>query len=176
MTRTTPDIPTLMQQQQGNRTAAGPRLATASGFTITELMIALALVGILFVFALPAFQVLIKNNCLTTTSNDFLAFLRYARSEAIKRRADVTVSVTPSLWRVLTGPGGNIVLRERIPTCPAEMTGSWGSSFVVSYYAGRGQTSAAAAFSVCDDRTGEEGREIKVSLSGRAAVSRKTCT
>lgn len=155
-------------QQQHDR----PRLAAAAGFTLTELMLAVALVGILSVFALPAFRVMIKDSCLTTTSNEMLALFRYARSEAIKRKEMIIVSATPEIWTVRVSGGDD--LRESAPPCTAEIKGP--GQYIILYYLGaRGEPNEPKSISICDDRTGEEGREIKVSRSGRAAVTRKTC-
>lgn len=73
------------------------------GFTIIELMIALAIVAITFGYAIPAMQTAIQNNRLTIQANDLIADLNLARSEAIKRglrviicRSDTAESTTPA--------------------------------------------------------------------------------
>jgi type IV fimbrial biogenesis protein FimT len=61
------------------------------GFTLTELIITLTIAGILMAIAVPGMGNFIKNHRLSGQANDLLADLAFARSEAIKRGATVTV-------------------------------------------------------------------------------------
>ena len=61
------------------------------GFTIIELMITLALVGVLVTFGVPGFSGLMERNQLTTGINQFVSSLSLARSEAIKRNERVNI-------------------------------------------------------------------------------------
>lgn len=65
-----------------------------SGFTLVELMVALAIFAILASVALPAFDSFILNNRLRTYANDFAAAARLARSEALKRNGQVRLCMT----------------------------------------------------------------------------------
>lgn len=62
-----------------------------SGFTILELMIAISIAGILMAIAIPNFSDMIRNNRLTTYTNELVTSLNIARSEAVKRGGSVTV-------------------------------------------------------------------------------------
>lgn len=55
-----------------------------SGFTLIELMIVVVLMAILASFALPAFQSFIASSRLTAESNELLAGMNLARSEAVR--------------------------------------------------------------------------------------------
>jgi len=64
---------------------------TMRGFTLGELMTALAVVGVVAVIALPSYRTIIRGARLTTQIYDFSAALNLARSEAVKRGMSVTV-------------------------------------------------------------------------------------
>lgn len=63
----------------------------ASGFTLVELMITLLVGAILLTVAVPSMQTLIRNNRLTTQTNEFVSTLQLARSEAAKRNVPITI-------------------------------------------------------------------------------------
>ena len=61
------------------------------GLTFIELMITIALVGILISFAVPVFTQLTANQRLVSSSNNLINALSTARSEAVKQKRHVTV-------------------------------------------------------------------------------------
>lgn len=58
------------------------------GFTLVELMVTLAVAVILMVIAVPSFKNIILSNKLTTTANDVVSALNFARTEAVKRNGN----------------------------------------------------------------------------------------
>ena len=62
------------------------------GFTILELMIAVTVLGFLAILAVPNFNQMITRNNLAAASNDLVVALLTARSEAVKRECNVSVS------------------------------------------------------------------------------------
>ena len=69
------------------------------GFTLIELMIVVAIVAVLLGIGIPSYNVLRNNNCLVTNANRLVATLQYARSEAAKRNANVSVRARNGSWR-----------------------------------------------------------------------------
>lgn len=69
----------------------GKRLPNHLGFTLIELMVAIAIAAILLGIAIPSFTTTITSNRLTTNANEMVTALNLARSEAIKRGKQVTV-------------------------------------------------------------------------------------
>ncbi len=61
------------------------------GFTLLELMVVLAIAGILMAVAVPAMRDFMRNGRITAAANDVMAALHFTRSEAIKRRQPVTL-------------------------------------------------------------------------------------
>lgn len=61
------------------------------GFTLVELMITVAIVGIIAGLGVPSFLEIIRQNRASSAANDLVASLNLARSEAIKRGQTVTV-------------------------------------------------------------------------------------
>ncbi|GAB3280573.1 GspH/FimT family pseudopilin [Parahaliea aestuarii] len=86
----------------GQHTALDGRLLER-GFTLIELMVVLAILAILLFVAAPGFQDLIRNNRLVSEVYALRATLANARSEAMARRAAVTVCPIDSAQNCLVG-------------------------------------------------------------------------
>jgi len=79
------------------------------GFTLIELMIAIALLGLLLAFAMPSYSIWIQNTRIRSAAESFVNGLQLARNEAVRRNANVEFVVgTGSAWTVhctATSPG-----------------------------------------------------------------------
>ena len=64
------------------------RRSRASGFSLIELMVTIAIVAILLALGLPSFEGSMRSNRVATTTNEMLASLALARSEAIRSSRD----------------------------------------------------------------------------------------
>ena len=83
------------------------------GFTLLELMVVLAIVAVLSTLAAPSLTRLLQSNTLSSNVNTFMADLRYARSESIRRgggvvmcRSDDPEAANP-ICKTTAGPNGN---------------------------------------------------------------------
>lgn len=64
---------------------------SSQGFTLLELMTAIAILGILLAIGVPTFSNMIRGSQIAAESSDLLAALNLARSEALKRGVRVSV-------------------------------------------------------------------------------------
>jgi len=69
-----------------------------AGFTIIELMITVAVVGVLAMVAIPQMNYAIQNSRVRTAVSDTHTSLLLARSEAIKRNGNVTLQRSGGSW------------------------------------------------------------------------------
>ena len=143
-----------------------------SGFTILELMTVVVIVGVVVAVALPNYQIMVKNNCMTTSVNTLITNLQLARSEAIKRRQNVSIVAAAGGWSdgwTIQDAGAN-TLRDVTLTCNATtITETGGDTTFV--YRSTGFIDAPGTFDVCDDRTGETGRQVTINTVGRPSTN-----
>jgi type IV fimbrial biogenesis protein FimT len=83
--------------------------SNSSGMTLIELLVGLTIAAILMALAAPSFVRLLKSNSMAGSVNTFMADVRYARSEAIRRGAPVIVcrSDDPESATPLCADGGS---------------------------------------------------------------------
>ena len=89
----------------------------AGGFTLIELMITIAIVAVIAVFAVPAFSDFVLNNRIRGQSGDLMTQLGQARLEAIRTASRVTVC-----------PGG--ISKEDDPICDGT---AWENGWVIFF-------------------------------------------
>ena len=163
----------------------------SSGFTLTELIISIAIAGMLAGIAIPSFISIITNNRLTTYANELMTALNLARSEAIKRGVQVTVQrkgATSQAWEggwdVFadnngddTFSAGDVLLRT-YSALPSGYTLRTGASTYQDYAAylpsGVSKRVAGDTFRLCYDTDNTTSRAIIINAIGRARVSTGT--
>jgi len=83
------------------------------GFTLIEVMMVVAVLGIMLALAVPSFTAMGNRNKLSSSANDLIIALLSARSEAVKRECEVQLSRDGS-W----GGGWRARIRNTISGCP----------------------------------------------------------
>jgi type IV fimbrial biogenesis protein FimT len=83
--------------------SCGPRRGLVRGFTLIELMIVLALCGILLGLAMPSLATVLRDARVTDATNEIFGAIFLARSEAIKRGQRVTLCVSANATQCTAG-------------------------------------------------------------------------
>lgn len=146
---------------------------TQNGFTLIELMTAIAVMLILLAVAVPDFSQVIQGGRMTSTTNGLVSTLNLARSEAIKRGGTVTVSATDDDWNDgWTVVVGATTLRSFDP--PPKGLAVAGTANDINFN-GLG-SATTATFTLCDATLADEsGRQISVTATGRVVSSTFDC-
>ena len=166
------------------------------GLTLLELLIVVSIASILLSVGVPSFRSVIMDNRLSDQSNAFVASINAARSSAVRYQRNVTVCPVADFeaanlscangtdwsngWMVwvdtnrdsATSPGEVLTVQE-----PMHDSLSF-QSIVASdlTYDARGfLVDGGDDLVMCDDRTGEEGRLIRINGVGRTDVGRQVC-
>ncbi len=102
--------PSLRQHQAAPARRSKGR---SRGFTLIELMTAIALTALLLTLAAPSLRTFIQNRRITGATNDFVSAIHMARTEAMKRGA----------WVVLcrTGDPNDLADGNEDPVCKANV-------------------------------------------------------
>jgi type IV fimbrial biogenesis protein FimT len=147
------------------------------GFTIIELMITVVIASILLTIGVPSFQNLIRENRLATQANEFITALNMARSEAIRRGQNVTVTANGGNWNngwVVTtiDPATAAVTTLRtFDTVGHNLSFSGGTASYTYLPSGFKSNMSLDTYGLCDTSvSGKRGRQIFVSPSGRPRI------
>lgn len=159
-----------------------------TGYSLTEILATLAVAGVVVGSGVPAMQSLVYDQRLTTQVNQLHGDLHLARSEAIKRAAQVTLCKsndgaacsTVSDWRdgwiVFADTNGNeaVDTGETIirvgQALAAGTTLRYGASYRYVYFKPDGSAWPNATFTFCDARGATNARAIIVWRTGRVRV------
>jgi type IV fimbrial biogenesis protein FimT len=146
------------------------------GLTLLELMIAIAVLAILFTVGIPAIQDLIQNNRLRTQTNALVSALEFARSEAGKqgRNVELVVIAADSGWSAT-------VRLSNVDAPPLREVVRPGSGITASggtvVFGPSGAPMADVTFEMrpATNCTGDKIRRIAVAPTGEITTTREAC-
>lgn len=162
-----------------------------TGFTLVELLVTISIFLVLLFIGIPSFKGMIDNNRMVSSSNEMLGAFNYARMEAVKRGnrvrlgqrdaatwtgglvvwvdsdADATVDTGEEvlrLWEPLNSKN-SVVSADDITSF----------SFLATGAVDTGVVDKVGKLTICDNRSGEEGRRITLLISGAIFAEKVTC-
>ena len=161
--------------------------APMAGFTAIELMVTVAIIAILLALAIPSFNDATLSSQLAANANRVSGSATMARSEAIKRNANVIVCMSSNGtscatsggweqgWIILSG--STVLLQEQaanlglklnvVPTTATSLT-----------FDATGVGTTQADFTICraTPTVGSQQRVVSISATGRISVTKATTT
>ncbi|PAU66313.1 type II secretion system protein GspH [Pseudomonas sp. PIC25] len=139
---------------------------TSSGFTLVELMVIVAILGIFASIAVPSFTDLVRRNRLQSASEEFYGLLQYARTEAVSRGRSITVTQKDGTWLVKTKD--KVLRQQRFTAIDLQVSRD------TLTFRQNGTADAALTIAVCAQSTPALVRTLSVENSGRVSLSSKT--
>ncbi len=153
-----------------------------SGFTVIEMLITLSILAILLALSVPNFRNLISNSNMVSNTNAMIGAFNYARMEAIKRGSTVNVDQIGGDWTegivvwantdAINAMSSDEVLRIWSAFDDASTVSSAQSTFSFNAVGG---VNSSRVFEVCDNRTGEEGIQVSILISGVIIADKVNC-
>ena len=148
---------------------------SSRGFTLLELIVVVALLAIISALAAPSFKDLLAAQRVRVTAYNIVSDLTLARSEALKRGENVTLTPTSAQWvngwsvnvastAEILGSQGNVGSGVQFTTSPAGVTFDRN---------GRSNVAAVIRFALTDG--GSNPRCISLDPSGRPKTARTAC-
>ncbi|MGH8686273.1 MAG: GspH/FimT family pseudopilin [Burkholderiales bacterium] len=151
-----------------------PSRSAGRGFTITEVMVALAVLVILSGVAIPSFHDIFLAQAVKSASFEVWSDLVLARSEAVTRNTTVSLVPTGGSWSAgwtLIDFSGEVVRRQdRLPRVVIT-----GPSRVTYNGAGRASTGGASFNLVANGGRNPHPSCISIDLSGRPVQRQEPC-
>lgn len=189
-----PDANAPAEQRQNGQVLMSSTTLRQSGLTVIEMMVTLAIAGVMLGLALPAFNGFMLQSNMEASANDFNLAVIYARSESIRRGTPVSVRAAASAgaadewgggYCVVVGTpgncttslrdfdpsGGNRVMNMAAPLDTAVLLTFDSRGLLTNLTPGQ-----SAVLSLCSTDTNEDpGRSINLNAMGRISVEDLTC-
>ena len=180
------------RQQAGARGGLAPR---PRGVTLVELVIALALLAIIITLAVPSFSDAALGGRLTSYANNLVVSANLARSEAIKRNAEVQLCVSTNGascagsgsweqgWIILVPNNGQVIHQQQPAAAGLRIIANGAPGFHTINFRPTGfgaifdpVPGGAPQLTVCraTPTPGKQERVVSMTLTGRSSVARTT--
>lgn len=153
-------------------------MKTMAGFTLIEAMVAIAVMLVLITIAVPSFKDASHRSQVRAAANDLVASAHFARSEAIKRNAPVTMCMssdgehcaTSGSWEQGWIIRANTTLRRRNAATSGVRITAGGT--VSLTFQPTGVDATAVVFTVCRPASGDdlEERVVTIDATGRPSM------
>ena len=170
-------------------------LKTQRGLSLIELIVTMAIAAIVLGVGVPTFGNVVADNSMASNANRFVASINLARSAAIRYQRPATIcasssynATTPTCSSGTDWSDGWIVYvdKDRDGAVDADEVQSvfepmdddvtFSSGAVNGFtYDARGFVDNGDNLTLCDNRTGEMGRQVRVNAAGRVSVVRQVC-
>jgi type IV fimbrial biogenesis protein FimT len=154
------------------------------GFTLVDVLVTTGVLGVLAGLAVPAYSNLMESDRRIAELNSLVASLNYARAEAVKRNA--TLTVCPSTngtscsggtdwsrgWVVVDSNTAGVPLQSAPALTAGTTLSVTGSAKGLTFEStGRVMPMVGTTVTMCDARGAAHAREIEVSSTGRVAAA-----
>ena len=145
------------------------------GFTLVELLVTIAIAGVLVAAVVPQFQSMVRRSQMTSVANDMIMAINFARSEASRTRGGVRLRALDATdagneW----GPGWQVVAPDNV-TVLQTFNGATGGmklngtdGVVAVTFNSRGLPDRTLTVDMCNPGTGVR---IAMSAVGRPATA-----
>ncbi len=166
--------------------------ASKRGFTLIELLVTIAVLAILLTVAVPNFQTFVMNSRMASQTNDLITALSLARSEAVKRAANVTVCASSDGATCTGGWAAGWIVRDAAGT-PIRVQQALGGASILSggtdvassiTFTASGRTTipttatdASTTLTLCPPSPAVvQGRAIQIERTGRSRFAPVACS
>lgn len=176
--------------KKGNPNPMSGTHAEIRGFTLVELLVTMAVAAILLTIAVPSYQNFVINSRMAAQANDLITALNLARSEAVKRGANVTICASSNgtgctgSWHqgwIVSAAGTPIRVQQALGGGSVLTGGTDVASTITFNSNGRTTipttaTAASTTLTLCPPSPATvQGRAIQIERTGRTRVSAVAC-
>lgn len=154
-------------------------LGYEKGFSLVELMIVIAIMGIIVAIASPSIATALERQRNQEATQTLVAALKEAKTESLFRRQDIDVTVTPATAKV--SPAVNITAVNKVSKKP-ETIKSYAlpktiplATAKVTFKSNKTISSAGNKFEIatfCNKKKTKKGRTVKVDYNGNISVDK----